>query len=132
MSEQSTLIQSVRRSVKVRSSRTHYEGNNDYSKYGETIDEIVDKAGLQLKPVWKNSWTNIANGLATRCGLNGQIVWIAKRACPVRIKWRHWSKYMSYTDAEHCSQREYYRWVSYEADAGAQLSLLERLRAWVQ
>ena len=93
----------------------HREGRNDYKNEGFQIVRIKDRKRRSVKPVWSEEWTEISPGIESRAEPGQRCVRIFKRACPVRVLFRHWFEYVSYTDSSHCSSWSRHYWVKYKA-----------------
>ena len=101
--------------LEIRSEYLHREGTNDYTKDKIIIEEIVDKSGQKVSPVWEKDWKEAACGIESREDSDYQYVRIYRQACPVRIKFQKYYEYASYDDSEHSSIDRSYYWVQYEA-----------------
>jgi|GEM_PF-2620213 len=82
--------------IEVRSSYIHYEGTNDYTKDKTTIEEIVDKNGQKVKPVWGRKWQEVSPGVKTIEDADGECMFIHGSACPVRVKFKDYHEYGEY------------------------------------
>ena len=112
--EKSETVSVVRRDVvEVWSSFHHHEGTNDYTNSGTEIVEIVNRNGESFEPVWKSDWTTLADGVETRDDGRTRCLRIRASACPVRVHFRNFYEYVSYTDSEHSSSSTSYEWVRY-------------------
>ncbi|MFH2057640.1 MAG: hypothetical protein ABIJ59_01925 [Pseudomonadota bacterium] len=89
-------------------------GSNDYSRRGIEIDTIIDNLGNAVKKIWEDEWTQIAPGIETATVKGVRTVRIYREACPVRVRFRHYSEYVSYDYHEHNSSWEQFYWVRYE------------------
>ena len=74
------------------------QGTNDYSGHGTEIERILDREGQTVEAVWNSTWTEIVPGIGTRREAERRCVQIFRQACPVRILFRSWIEYVSYTD----------------------------------
>ncbi len=95
----------------------YYHGSDmGYSKDGWSIQEIYDRNGKLLEPVFKRSWTEIAPGIATRNPSRNkrwrndqevckESIRIMPEACPVRVVFEHVSTYEDYDDYLASSER---------------------------
>lgn len=93
----------------------HYGGSNDYKREGTTVTRIVDRTGRTVQAVWSADWTEVAPGVETRVGTLGWEVLVHARACPVRVRVRDVSEYVSWTDAEHNQSNSTEHWVRFMA-----------------
>ena len=104
--------------TEVRSLSWHHQGTNDYTIWRTDIEAIVDREDRTLTPVWRPEWTTIAEGVETRLDGRSHVVRISAAACPVRVRFCDYHKYVSYTDSKHCSNFASPYWVRY-VTAGA-------------
>jgi len=109
------VIPMMKKFVEVRSKYLHREGTNDYTKDKIIIEEIVDKTGQKVNPVWGKDWREVVRGIETREDSDCQYVRIYRQACPVRIRFQKYYEYASYDDSEHSCIDSCYYWVEYEA-----------------
>jgi hypothetical protein len=89
-------------------------GSNDYSNRGIDINKVIDALGNEVKLVWKDEWTPIAPGIETGRANNKRTLRIHYEACPVRVRFRHYSEYVSYDSGDHNSYWEMFFWERYE------------------
>src|SRR5688572_19629527 len=101
----------IRDFVEVCGRHHHHEGTNDYSNSGTEIVEVVNRNGESFEPVWKSDWTMLTDGVETRDDGRARCLRILATACPVRVRFRNFYEYVSYTDSEHCSSSTTYDWV---------------------
>jgi hypothetical protein len=100
--------------IEVKSQYLHREGTNDYTKDKLIIEDIVDKAGNKIKPVWGKPWKEVACGIETRADSDEQQVRIYRSATGARIKFQEYHEYGAYDDCGHSSTVSRYYWVKYE------------------
>jgi hypothetical protein len=116
--------------IEVKSNYLHHEGTNDYNKDKLIIEDIVDKTGQKINPVWKKEWKEIAPGIETRgdsSDTDEQHVRIYRKACPVRIKFQQYHEYGTYDDHEHSSSDSRNYWVKYGINAKPPFKLRKAL-----
>jgi len=108
--------------IEVRSSYIHYEGTNDYTKDKTTIEEIVDKNGQKVNPVWGRKWQEVSPGVKTIEDADGECMFIHGSACPVRVKFKDYHEYGEYdssgggyVERDFSPAQSSYYWVQYES-----------------
>ncbi len=116
------IIPAMNKFVEARSSYLHHEGTNDYTKDKTIIEDIVDKFGKKVNPVWGKDWKEVVNGIEIREDSSGeQQVRIYRWACPARIKFQEYHEYGEYDscggydDYKDSPASSYYYWVQYES-----------------
>lgn len=118
------FIPALKYFIEVRSEYIHQEGTNDYTKYKLIVEEIVDKAGQKVDPVWEKKWTEISPGITTMEDEDiDQRVRVFQAACPVRIRFQEYHEYGeydgsgggAYNDPNFSPIQSRYYWVQYES-----------------
>ena len=101
--------------VETRSRVWHHEGTNDYRNTIIRIEELEDREGKECDLIWNEEPTEVCPGVTTWSEGHGARMRINREACPVRVLFREYFEYVSYTDSEHNSSWTTYFWVRYEA-----------------
>jgi hypothetical protein len=120
--------------VTFKTTREHFEGTHDYTKMGTSVVEIVDRSGRSLTPVWNRRWTGIAEGIRTRSTSRRNCLRIFVVACPVRVRFRHYSEYVSYDDYEYNRRSEDFSWIEYVGEPSVRaraFAAVANVMAWV-
>lgn len=100
--------------IVVKSQYLHREGTNDYTKDKLIIEDIVDKTGSKVKPVWGKDWEGVTCGIETRGDSDQRQVRIYRKASGARIKFQEYHEYGAYDDYRNSSVDSRYYWVQYE------------------
>jgi len=119
------FIPALNNFIELQSEYIHHEGTNDYTKEKIIIEEIVDKSGQKVDPVWERKWKEIFPGVATMEyeDIDQQRVRISQAACPVHIRFQEYheygeydgSQYGAYEDSDFSPTQSRYYWVQYES-----------------
>jgi hypothetical protein len=102
-------------SIELESARYHRNGSNDYSNWGTTIVEVVDRNGVSHTLGSHQDWHELAPGITARADGRGVRVRIARAACPVRVRYQSFNEYVSWDNYEHNSYWTTNHWVRYLA-----------------
>ena len=103
--------------LEVMSQYLHREGTNDYTKEKLIIEEVRDKSGQKVNPIWEKDWKEAACGIETRMDSSDrQYVRIYRKACPVRIKFQKYHEYGTYDGYGNSCVDSYCYWVQYKAE----------------
>jgi hypothetical protein len=93
-------------------------GSNDYSRRGIEIDAIEDSRGKALSLIWNDGMTAIGPGIESGIMDGVRTIRIHQQACPVRVRFRHYSEYVSYDWPDHNSSWQAFYWIRYESSQG--------------
>ncbi len=105
----------INKFLEVMSQYLHREGTNDYTKERLIIEEVRDKSGQKINPVWEKEWKEVVCGIETRMDSSDQqYVRIYRQACPVRIKFQKHYEYGTYDGYGDSRIDSHYYWVRYK------------------
>jgi len=99
--------------VETRSHAWHHEGSNDQKRNRFEILMVVDSEGREFQPTWGEKPTELFPGVMAREENGVQHLHISRDVCPIRILFRWYAEYVSYTDSEHNSSWTTYYWIRY-------------------
>lgn len=91
-----------------------HSGSNDYSRDVTDVFQIVDSSGVAHGASGGSSWNEVCQGVEMRSEGLQVFMRITRSACPVRVRFRHWTEYASYDGRGHSEQSTRFYWVRYE------------------
>ena len=90
-------------------------GNRDYKSEGYSVEQVIDRHGIEHHPRWDEKPLQLFPGCTTSKEGGYRYLHVSGSACPVKVLHCHWFRYTG-SEPEHSSAWETRTWLHFQLD----------------